>query len=52
MEKKSESLIFFSLVIFAVYCSLILGMSWDEPYHYYEDKNRLKYFINIEYSIL
>ena len=52
MKKKSENLILFSVVIFAVYCSLTLGMYWDEPYHYYEGKNKLKYFINIEYSML
>ena len=46
MEKKSENIILFSLVIFAVYCSLILGMSWDEPFHYLEGKNRLKYLFS------
>ena len=46
MEKKSENLILFFLVIFAVYCSLTLCMSWDEPYHYYNGKNRLKYFFS------
>ena len=47
MEKKSENFILFSLVVFAVYCSLTLGMSWDEPYHYYEGKNRLKYLFSL-----
>ena len=47
MEKKYENLILFSLVIFAVYCSLSLGMSWDEPLHYYVGKNRLKYFFSL-----
>ena len=46
MEKKSENLILFFLVIFSVYCSLQLGMSWDEPYHYYNGKNRLKYLFS------
>ena len=46
MEKKSENLILFFLVIFAIYCSLTLGMSWDEPYHYYNGKNRLKYLFS------
>ena len=47
MEKKYENLILFSLVIFAVYCSLSLGMAWDEPLHYYVGKNRLKYFFSL-----
>ena len=46
MEKRSENLILFFLIIFAVYCSLTLGMSWDEPYHYYNGKNRLKYLFS------
>ena len=46
MEKKFENFILFFLVIFSVYCSLILGMSWDEPYHYELGKNRLKYLFS------
>ena len=52
MEKKLEYLILFFLVIFSIYCSLILGMAWDEPYYYEMGKNRLKYvlsFGNYEY---
>jgi hypothetical protein len=47
MEKKSENLILFFLVIFAVYCSLTLGMSWDEPYHYEDGLNRLRYSLSL-----
>ena len=47
MEKKSENLIIFFLVVFSLYCSLILGMSWDEPYHYDLGKNRLKYLFSL-----
>jgi len=47
MDKKSENLIFFFLVIFSIYCSLILGMSWDEPYHYDLGKDRLKYLFSL-----
>ena len=46
MEKKSEYLIIFLLVIFSIYCSLILGMAWDEPYYYEMGKNRLKYVLS------
>ena len=47
MEKKSENLILIFLIVFALYCSLILGMSWDEPYHYDLGKNRLKYLLSL-----
>jgi len=47
MEKKFENLTLIFLIIFAVYCSLTLGMAWDEPYHNYEGKNRLKYFFTL-----
>ena len=52
MEKKYDYLILLPLVIFSIYCSLILGMAWDEPYYYEMGKNRLKYvlsFGNYEY---
>ena len=47
MDKKSENLIFFLLAIFSIYCSLIIGMSWDEPYLYELGKNRLKYLFSL-----
>jgi len=47
MTKRIETYFLFTLIIFAVYCSLTLGMSWDEPYHYLEGKNRLKYFFSL-----
>ena len=47
MDKKSENLIYFLLVLFAIYCSLITGMSWDEPYLYEMGKNRLKYIFSL-----
>ena len=47
MEKKSENIIYFLLVFFAIYCSLITGMSWDEPYLYEMGKNRLKYIFSL-----
>jgi hypothetical protein len=50
MEKKSENLILIFLIIFAVYCALTLGMTWDELYHNYEGKNRLKYFFSNTFS--
>ena len=47
MDKKSENLIFFLLAIFSIYCSLIMGMSWDEPYLYELGENRLKYLFSL-----
>ena len=47
MDKKSENFIYFLLVCFAVYCSLIIGMSWDEPFLYESGKNRLKYLFSL-----
>ena len=47
MTKRIETFFLFTLIIFAVYCSLTLGMSWDEPYHYLEGNNRLKYFFSL-----
>ena len=47
MTKRIETYFLFTLIIFAVYCSLTLGMSWCEPYHYLEGNNRLKYFFSL-----
>ena len=46
MKKKTENLIYLFLVFFAIYCSLIVGMSWDEPYLYEIGKNRLRYIFS------
>jgi hypothetical protein len=47
METKSKHLILFFLIIFAVYCSITQGMSWDEPNHYANGKNRLRYLFSL-----
>ena len=47
MEKKSENFILFSLVIFSIYCSLNLGMTFDEPLHYVNGLNRLRYSFSL-----
>ena len=46
MDKKSENLIYFLLVFFAIYCSLIIGMAWDEPHLYEMGRNRLRYLFS------
>ena len=47
MDKKSENLILFLLVFFAIYCSLIMGMSWDESFHYELGRNKLRYLLSL-----
>ena len=47
MDKKYENLIYFSLIFFAFYCSIVVGMSWDEPYLYEMGKNRIKYIFSL-----
>jgi len=47
MEKKSENFILFFLVIFSIYCSLNLGMTFDEPLHYQNGLNRLRYSLSL-----
>jgi len=47
MEKKSENIILFFLVIFSIYCALNIGMTWDEPYHYENGLNRLRYSLSL-----
>ena len=47
MYKKFENLIYLILIFYAIYCSLIVGMSWDEPFLYEIGKNRLKYIFSL-----
>ena len=47
MEKKSENIILFFLVIFSIYCALNIGMTWDEPYHYENGLKRLRYSLSL-----
>jgi len=47
MNKKSENFIFFLLIFFSIYCSLVMGMAWDELYHYELGQNRLKYLFSL-----
>jgi len=47
MEKKTENIILFFLFIFSLYCSLIIGVAWDEPYHYVNGLNRVNYSFSL-----
>jgi hypothetical protein len=42
-RKKIESVILYSLIVYSVYCSIIIGKSWDEPYHYLQGRTIFQY---------
>ena len=44
--KKNHKILFFFLIIFSVYCSLIVGKSWDEGAHLKFGKNTLNYLFS------
>ena len=46
MLKKVEISILVLLFVFAFYCALTIGISWDEPYEMTIGKDRLKYLIS------
>ncbi len=46
MLKKIENPIFILLIIFAFYCAIITGSSWDELYEMNIGKDRLKYLLS------
>ena len=43
---KQEKLIKFLLITYSVYCSFIIGMSWDEAYYHEIGKINLKYLLS------
>ena len=46
MLKKVESPILILLFSFAIYCALVIGVSWDELGHIYIGNERLKYLFS------
>ncbi len=46
INKKKELLFLAIILSFSIYCSLIVGMSWDEPYHYRNGENIYKYIFS------
>mgnify|MGYP000235788057 CR=1 FL=1 len=46
MLKKVEISTLIILIIFAFYCALTIGSSWDEPYEITIGKDRLKYLFS------
>ena len=45
-KKKIELIILGSLILYSLYCSLIVGPSWDEFYHYKNGENIFKYIFS------
>ena len=42
-----KKILLLSAIFFAITNAIILGMSWDEPFHYEMGKNRLKYLFSL-----
>ena len=47
MLKKIEVFTLFFLIIFAFYCAVIIGSSWDEDFAMPRGKERLKYLFSL-----
>ena len=47
MNKKKEKIILFFLFSFSIYCAIIIGQSWDEPFHYIQGQITLKYLFSL-----
>ena len=45
-NKNLRSGIIYLLIIFSYYCSLMIGISWDEPFEITRGQERLKYIIS------
>ena len=45
-KKKIELIILGPLIVYSLYCSLIVGPSWDEFYHYKNGENIFKYIFS------
>jgi hypothetical protein len=45
-KKKIEISVLLFLIIYSVYCSLIIGKSWDEGYHYHQGKAIFQYLLS------
>jgi len=46
MDKKVKNIFFYLIVIFAIYCSMIIGQSWDEASYLSLGKERLRYLFS------
>ena len=46
MTNKINNIIFYLLIVFSIYCALIIGISWDELAHIDIGNERLKYLFS------
>jgi len=46
MYTKVKNIIFYLIIIFAIYCALIIGQSWDETSYLSLGKERLRYLLS------
>ena len=51
MSTYSKSF-FYLFLIFAIYCSYIVGVSYDEFFHYDNGERRLKYLLQYLYEFV
>ena len=47
MAKKKQIILLFFLFFFSIYCSIIIGQSWDEGFHLIQGKITLDYLLSI-----
>ena len=46
MYTKVKNIIFYLIIIFAIYCALIIGQSWDEETYIFLGNERLNYLLS------
>ena len=47
MNKKKQKILLFFLFSFSIYCSIIIGQSWDEGFHLKQGKITLDYILSL-----
>ena len=47
MYKKNKNIFLFFIIIFSIYCSLIIGVSWDELFHHELGLITLNYLLSL-----
>lgn len=45
-NKKIETIVLFTLIIYSFYSAIIIGKSWDEGYHYVQGKSIFHYLLS------
>ena len=47
ISKKKERIIFLLLLLFAIYCAIVVGQSWDGNFHLLQGKIALEYLFSL-----